>query len=138
MVRRIRIDVDGVVATAELHDDVSPQTAEALWQTLPIDAAIWQDGWVGFGSVFEPGGSALASAPEGEATVCSIYPGTMVITPRGERAFISYGTAEYRDEVGTQYAARVARVREGWPDLQKKLASLAVKGEGRIKITRVG
>jgi hypothetical protein len=136
--RSIRIDVDGTAATAELHDDVSPVTAEAFWQSLPIEADIWQDGWSGLASTFSPTNSALAGVPEAEAIVCSIYPGTMVLTPRGERAFISYGTAEYRDELGTLYAARVARVREGWPELQAKLASLHDVGMKRIRITRAG
>ena len=137
MARRIRIEVEGTVATAELLDEVSPRTAEAFWQTLPIDTAIWQDGWAGLASVFRPGGTALADAPEGEAIVCSIYPGTLVVTPRGEQAFISYGVAEYRDEMGTQYAARVARVRDGLPELAKKLASIPDEGQKRIKVTRL-
>ena len=49
-----------------------------------------------------------------------------------------YGIAEYRDESGTRYAARVARVREGWPALQQKLASLVDAGQARIRITRAG
>jgi hypothetical protein len=119
--RRIRIEVDGTIATADLHDDESPKTAEAFWQSLPIDTAK----------------AALADAPESEAIVCSIYPGTLMVTPRGELAFLSYGIAEYRDEMGTQYAARVARVREGFAQLKQKLASLHDNGQGRIKITRL-
>lgn len=138
MARSIRIDVDGTIAIAELHDDESPKTAEAFWQSLPIETDIWQDGWSGFASVFEPAKATLAAAPESEAIVCSIYPGTLVVTPRGEQAFLGYGIGEYRDEVGTRYAARVARVREGLPELQKKLASLVDAGQGRIKITRAG
>lgn len=138
MTRQVRIEVDGVVATADLHDDESPKTAEAFWQSLPIDTAIWQDGWSGLALVFRPAGPALAGAPENEAIVCSIYPGTLVMTPRGERAFLGYGIAEYRDESGTRYAARVARVREGWPALQQKLASLVDAGQARIRITRAG
>ncbi len=65
-----------------------------------------------------------------------IYQGTLVVTPRGEQAFLAYGIAEYRDELGSAYAARVARVREGWPELKRKLASLHDNGQGRIRITR--
>jgi hypothetical protein len=134
--RRIRIEVDGIAATADLHDEESPKTAEAFWQTLPIDTEIWQDGWAGMASVFQPGGTALASAPESEAIVSSIYQGTLVVAPHGEQAFLAYGVAEYRDEMGSEYAARVARVREGWPALKQKLAGLHDAGQGRIKITR--
>ena len=136
MGRRIKIDVDGTVATAELHDEDSPKTAEAFWQSLPIETAVWQDAWAGNAVAFRPGGNALADAPESEAIVCSIYPGTLVVAPRGEQAFISYGVSEYRDEMGTQYAARVARLREGYAELAKKLATIHDEGQKRIKITR--
>lgn len=134
--RRIKVEVDGASAMGDLEDIASPATAEAFWQTLPIETMVWQDGWSGLAAVFAPGGTALASAPDAEAIVCSIYQGTLLIAPRGEKAFLAYGVAEYRDETGTLYGARVARMREGWPDLRRKLAALVDDGQKRIRITR--
>ena len=36
--RRIRLEVEGVQATAELYEDLSPKTTEAFWQSLPVEA----------------------------------------------------------------------------------------------------
>jgi hypothetical protein len=133
MARKIRLELAGAVATADLHDDVSPKSAESLWQSLPVETEILQDTWSGSASTFSPGGSARADAAE--ALVCSIYQGTVVLTPEG-RALIGYGVSEYRDELGTLYAARVARVRDGWPAFQKALTSVHEEGRKRIRISR--
>ena len=135
--RRIGIEVDGVKAVATLHDDVCPKAAEAFWQTLPISATLTQSFWSGQACEFAPGGAALAKVTEMEEPVCSIYPGTIAVDAKEGTALISYGPAEYRTDLGTQYLSRVARIVEGRAELLKKIASLHDVGAKLIKVTRL-
>ena len=47
MAKRIRIEVDGVVAEAQLFEDQAPKTVEALWNRLPIVDRTIQARWSG-------------------------------------------------------------------------------------------
>jgi hypothetical protein len=136
MARRIRIDVDGVSALAELHDDLAPLTAEALWRTLPISAMVTSSIWSGQAAAFEPGGAALAEVTQLENPVCTIYPGTLAVAPGGTEVLIGYGPNEYRNELGTIYASRVGRIVEGRAGLLKKLAATHDEGELPIRISQ--
>jgi hypothetical protein len=136
MARRIKIDVAGVSALAELHDDVSPLTAEAFWQTLPISTTVVSSIWSGQAATFAPGGTALSGVTQAENPVCTIYPGTIAVAPGGTEALIGYGPNEYRNELGTIYASRVAKIVEGRDALLKKLAATHDEGELAIRISR--
>jgi hypothetical protein len=45
--RRIRIQVDQIVAEAELYEDKAPRTTAALWEALPINDRTIQTRWSG-------------------------------------------------------------------------------------------
>jgi hypothetical protein len=136
MARRIRIEVDGVSAIAELCEELSPRTTEAFWQTLPIETTLAPARWSGNACYFHPGGEPLTSLTTNEAPVASIYPGYLVTRPGGSEALIAYGASEYRWAVGTDYTTRVARLVERSSDLLKTLARLHDEGDKPIKITR--
>jgi Protein of unknown function (DUF3830) len=135
MVRRVRVEVDGVTAIAELCEDVSPLTTEAFWKSLPIDATLAPAKWSGQACYFLPGGDSLKRVPRNENAVCSIYPGYIVTRPGGSEALIAYGPAEYRWAVGTDYTTRVGRLREGAADLLNMIARTHTEGDKRIRIT---
>ena len=136
MARRILIEVDGVSAVAELCEDLSPKTAEAFWQTLPIETTLMTAKWSGNACYFEPGGDHLKQVAANEAPVASIYPGYIVTRPGGTEALIAYGASEYRWATGTDYTTRVARLKDRDSDLLKVLARTHDEGDKNIKITR--
>jgi hypothetical protein len=137
MTRRIQIEVDGVSAIAELCDDLSPRTAEAFWQTLPIDATLSPAKWSGNACFFYPGGEHLKLLSTNEAPVASIYPGYLVTRPGGTEALIAYGASEYRWATGTDYTTRVAHLVDRSSVLLKVLARTHDEGDKHIKITRL-
>ena len=136
MARQIRIEVDGVSAVAELCEDLSPKTAEAFWQTLPIETTLMPAKWSGNACFFEPGGEHLRQLSTNEAPVASIYPGYLVTRPGGTEALIAYGASEYRWATGTDYTTRVARVKDRNSELLKVLARTHDEGDKKIKISR--
>ena len=136
MARQIRIEVDGVSAVAELCEDLSPKTAEAFWQTLPIETTLMPAKWSGNACFFEPGGEHLKQLSTNEAPVASIYPGYLVTRPGGTEALIAYGASEYRWATGTDYTTRVARVKDRNSELLKALARMHDEGDKKIKISR--
>jgi hypothetical protein len=135
--RRIRLAVDGVTATAELLESLSPRTAEAFWQTLPIETTLTAAKWSGQACFLRPGDGPLRAIDSLENPVCSIYPGYLVARPRGSELLIAYGPAEYRWHLGTDYVTRVARVVDNVPELRRVLARTHDEGDKRITITRV-
>jgi hypothetical protein len=135
--RRIRLAVDGVTATAELLESLSPRTTEAFWQTLPIETTLTAAKWSGQACFFRPGDGPLRAIDTLENPVCSIYPGYLVARPRGSELLIAYGPAEYRWHLGTDYVTRVARVVDNGPELRRVLARTHDEGDKRITITRV-
>ncbi len=136
--RRITLEVEGVQAVAELHEALSPKTTEAFWQSLPIDTALIPAKWSGQACFFHPGPGPLDDVAELESPVCSIYPGTIVVRPRGSEALVAYGPSEYRWAVGTDYTTRVAKVVENRQAFLAVLARTHDEGEKRIKIERAG
>jgi len=136
MARRIRIEVDGVSAVAELCDELSPRTAEAFWQTLPIEATLSPAKWSGNACFFHPGGDHLKQLSTNEAPVASIYPGYLVTRPGGTEALIAYGVSAYRWATGTDYTTRVARLQDRSSELLTVLARTHDEGDKKIKIVR--
>jgi hypothetical protein len=136
MTRQIRIEVDGVSAVADVCDDLSPKTAEAFWQTLPIETTLSPAKWSGNAVFFHPGGEHLKQVVANEMPVASIYPGYLVTRPGGTEALLAYGASEYRWATGTDYTTRVARLRERDAELLKVLARTHDEGDKKIKITR--
>lgn len=130
--RRIKVEVGSAAGNAELLDEVAPETAAAIWERLPIATTLSHCKWSGRACWFEidplPGGAF------GER-VCSIYPGTLVAAPHGE-VLIAYGAAEYRSDVGVQYATRFARLEEGAQPLLDALARMHDEGDMPVTLSR--
>lgn len=135
--RRIRLEVDGVTAIAELLEALSPSTTDAFWQTLPIETILTHAKWSGQACLFDPGEGPLRGIDSLENPVCSIYPGHLVARPRGSELLIAYGPAEYRWHLGTDYVTRVARVVDNGAELRRVLARMHDEGDKGITITRV-
>ncbi len=138
MARRIRLEVEGVQAVAELYEDLSPKSTAAFWESLPLEEPLIPAKWSGQACFFHPGDGPLKQVTELENPVTSIYPGTIVVRPRGSEALLAYGASEYRWAIGTDYVTRVAKIVENGPAFLQVLARTHDEGEKRIKITREG
>ena len=132
--RRIRLEVEGVQAVAELCEELSPKSCEAFWKSLPIDTTLVAAKWSGQACFFHPGEGPLREVAELENPVCSIYPGTIVVRPRGSEALMAYGPSEYRWAIGTDYVSRVARIVENRAAFLKVLARTHDEGDKRLTI----
>jgi hypothetical protein len=134
--RRIRLNVDGVEAVAELHEELSPKASEAFWRALPIDKTLVPAKWSGRACFIHPGEGPLREIAELENPVTSIYPGTIVMRPRGTEVLISYGESEYRWAIGTDYVTRIAKIVENRAAFLAMLARTHDEGDKHITITR--
>jgi len=134
--RRIQLEVGDVIATAELLEDVAPMAVQALWQSLPIETTLVQSKWSGPACYFQVPPGPLAEVEALEAPVCSIYPGTLVLSPQAGELLIAYGASEYRRHVGTDYVSRLARLRENRAAFLDAIGQIKDVGARRLSIRR--
>ena len=133
--RRIKLTVDGVEAVAELQEDLSPVATAAFWEALPIEKTLVAAKWSGRACFIHPGEGPLRAVESLENPVTSIYPGYVVMRPRGSEVLISYGESEYRWAVGTDYVTRIARIVENRAPFLAVLARTHDEGDKQITIT---
>jgi len=132
--KKIEIEVDGVVAEAELLEANAPRATAAFWSGLPVEARLIHSNWSGRTCAFNM--ASITSAGGLEHPVCSIYPGTIVARPdRGEVLF-SYGAAEYRSELGVEYATRIGRLISNQQAMLAVLARMHDEGDKVVRIRR--
>jgi hypothetical protein len=132
----VYLEVSGVAALAELCEELSPRMAEAFWATLPIETTLTHGKWSGSACFFQPTGGPMRTVTALEYPVCSIYPGVLVARPGGSEVLISYGPAEYRWAIGTDYTTPVAKIVENREALLKALARMHDEGDKVIAIRR--
>ena len=134
--KKVEIEVDGVVAEAELAEDQAPRATAAFWDALPVTARLTHTKWSGRATTFTV--ERLRSVTVHEHGVCSIYPGTLIAAPdRGEVLF-GYGAAEYRSVLGVEYGTRIARLVRNQAALLEVLARMHDEGDKSITIRRAG
>lgn len=134
--KRIEIEIEGVVAEAQLNEAGAPRATAALWDALPIEARLEHSIWSGWAcELLLP---SLSAVRELEHPVCSIYPGTLVARPDRGEVLISYGAAEYRSVLGVEYGTRIGRVVQNRDALLDVLARMHDEGDKRITIRRAG
>ena len=134
--RRIKLNVDGVEAVAELCEELSPKATAAFWEALPIEKTLVAAKWSGRACFIHPGEGPLRAVETLENPVTSIYPGTIVMRPRGSEVLISYGESEYRWAIGTDYVTRIAKVVDNRAAFLAMLARTHDEGDKHIAITR--
>jgi hypothetical protein len=132
MARRIEVNLEGVTAVAELRDDLSPRMAEAFWRSLPIERTLSPMKWSGLGCFLQPDSEAMRAVTELEHPVCSIYPGTLVARPGGSEILLSYGAAEFRWGIGTDYTTPVATIVENFAPFREALSKMHDEGNKQI------
>jgi hypothetical protein len=132
--KRIEIEMESIVALAELLEDVAPRMTAALWDSLPLAATMTHSKWSGRACGFDLKG--LSAVPALEHAVCSIYPGTLVARPDRGEVLLSYGAAEYRSALGVEYGTRVGRLVANQPALLAVLSRMHDEGDKEVRIRR--
>ena len=105
--KRVEVEIEAVVAKAELNEAGAPRATAALWDALPIEARLEHTKWLGRACGFRP---ALAVAGEFEHPVCSIYPGILLARPGRGEVLISYALPNTDRSAGSSTAPGSA----GW------------------------
>jgi hypothetical protein len=134
--KKIEIELDGVVAVAELLEDVASRATAAFWDSLPLETRMTHSKWSGRACGFTL--KSLASAQGLEHAVCSIYPGTLVARPDKGEVLLSYGAAEYRSALGVEYCTRIGKLVSNQHAMLGVLARMHDEGDKTVKIRRVG
>jgi hypothetical protein len=141
MPERIRVEVGGVGAGFVLREDVSPKTAAALLDSLPIEAPIRHvknSGSACYFDVHEGPVASLAERPE--LPVTSIYKGWLVAFPdptAGRTEFlISYGLAEYRWPTGRRLVSPIAELEGEGREFFDALKRIHAEGEKTVTVRR--
>ena len=136
--RTMQVQVNGVPATFVLSED-APETAQALWDALPIEGEVTHGRWAGSAVWVKTDREPIAKVRDIELPVTSIYPGTIVMrpNPRGvAELFISYGVAESRGPQGRTYATPIAEVTGDAAPFFEALAATWQGGSAPIVMTR--
>jgi hypothetical protein len=134
--KRVEIEVDGVVAEAELLEDDAPRTAAAFWDSLPITARLTHTKWSGRACGWSM--ERLRSVEAAEHGVSSIDPGTLVARPDTGEVLLGYGAAECRSVLGVERGARIGRLTGNQPALLAVLARMHDEGDKTVRIRRAG
>lgn len=136
--KRIRLESGGVTAEALLLEANAPKATAALWELLaePIERRLISAKWSGDVGVLHPGEGPLREVAELENPVTSIYPGTLVMRPRGSEILIGYGVGEYRWAVGVDYTTRLAKIVTNRTEFLSVVARTADQGPSAITVGR--
>ena len=132
--KKIEIELEGVVAIADLLEDVAPRATARLWESLPLEATMTHSKWSGRACGFTVPG--LSAVPGLEHAVCSIYPGTLIARPDSGEVLLSYGAAEYRSALGVEYGTRLGKVVTNQPALLAVLSRMHDEGDKKVRIRR--
>lgn len=137
--KRIQLEAGGVVAEAALLTENAPTATAAFWEMLtePIERRLISAKWSGDVGVFHPGPGPLGDVSELENPVTSIYPGAIVMRPRGSEILIGYGVGEYRWAVGVDYTTRIGKVISNRRRFLAEVAKTADQGPSTIAVSRI-
>lgn len=132
----LRLESGGVVAEAELLEDNAPKATAAFWRMLPIERRLISAKWSGDVAVLHPGPGPVSEVADLENPVTSIYPGAMVMRPRGSEILIGYGVGEYRWAVGNDYTVRIGKVTTNRAAFLAEIAKTGTEGPSTITISQ--
>lgn len=135
MSKRIELALDGVTATAVLHEEQAPRTVERLWGALPLDETMRHVRWSGSAGYFLA--AALRDPSFALENRVSIYiPGTINYRPEHGEVAISYGPAQARDGNGIAWATHAATLEGDATAFLSAVASMQHVGKKRLVIRR--
>lgn len=138
--RKIRVTVGSATAEYTLLENISPTTAHALWETLPISGTVTHGRWGGSMVWTKTKREPLVSFADPEVRVTSLYPG-MLFARKGPRGLgevmLSYGEAEARTYEGNGYATPVALIDGRTDEFFGELRRCFTEGSLPIEIRQI-
>jgi hypothetical protein len=139
MARWIDVEVDGARARFIVHDDLAPQTADALWEALPLTVPVRHSTRSGDACSAEFSTPALASLPaRPEVNAASIYKGWLAVRSSPPREcgeiLISYGLAEHRTATGRKQITPLAELEGEGEALFAALRRTHAEGEKTLTV----
>ncbi|MCC6175732.1 MAG: DUF3830 family protein [Chloroflexi bacterium] len=135
MARRIALALDGTTATAVLHEDAAPNSAQKMWDALPIEATLRHLRWGG-NAAYVIAASLRDPAFPKEHRVSLYAPGTLNYQPEYGEISIAYGESQARDATGNAWATPLATFEGDARAFLDAVARTQHEGRKQLVITR--
>lgn len=141
-VRRIEIELDGVVVTARVLDEIAPRTCAAMWGALPYDDRVTHGKWSG--AMFHTNtpidlGVWDGRYPHGIEGRCAFQaPGEVVYYPPAKEFAVAYGEAQFSWQTGPLFVTPVAVIEDDLTAFARKAEELLWQGAKRFGIRPKG
>ncbi len=135
MVRKLQIDLDGVVVKASLLADAAPKTVQALAEVSPLTGISHHARWSGPAFNLITKLERLQGLPP-ENVRHLLPPGTIVWIPQNSEILVAYGDVRLCNSPGQElFGSVIGEVAEDHLDqLAAKAHTLRLEGEKRISI----
>jgi hypothetical protein len=139
-VRRIEIELDGVVVTARVLDERAPRTCAAMWEALPYQDRVTHAKWSG--SMFHTNtpielGVWDGRYPQGIEGRCAFQaPGEVVYYEPAKEFAVAYGEAQFSWQTGPIFVTPVAVIEDDLTAFAAKGEELVWKGAKPFAIRR--
>ncbi len=137
--RRIEINVDGVVVAARLLDEQAPIACQQLWDLLPFDDQFTHSIWSGLmiHSSNHPNLDLDVSRyPLVENPAGFIHTGDVVVWPQNGMLSMAYGSTEFRWMTGPWVVTKVAELEGDILPFAQKAGRMMWEGASPVSIRR--
>jgi hypothetical protein len=136
--RRIELEIGGLVVPGVLLDDKAPRTCGKIWDLLPVEDRTIQVRWSG--SAWRTEGNYPLALGEVENPVTVLQAGDLIYydEPRLDlfKIGVAYGRAAWRDFAGDIAVAHVGRLSGDLAGFTKVCERIIFEGPKRVRIRR--
>ncbi len=139
--RKIEIELEGVVVTAQLLEDAAPTTCRRLWERLPFEDQFTHAKWSGLliHSNNHPHLDIDVSRyPLIENPISFLAPGDVIVWPQNGEIAIAYGSTEFRWLTGPLVVTRIATIEGDLEEFAQKAGLMLWEGAKKLVIRRRG
>jgi hypothetical protein len=136
--RRIELEIEGVVVPGVLFDDKAPRTCGKIWDLLPVDDRTIQVRWSGAAWRTERNYPLALGEVENPVTVLQAGDLIYYDEPRLDlfKIGVAYGRAAWRDFAGDITVAHVGRLSGDLAGFTKVCERIIFEGPKRVRIRR--
>jgi hypothetical protein len=138
--RRIELEIEGIVVAGALFDDKAPRTCAKIWDLLPVDDRTIQVRWSG--SAWRTEKNYPLALGEVENPVTVLQAGDLIYydEPRLDlyKIGVAYGRAAWRDFAGDLRVGHIGRLSGDLAGFTKVCERIIFEGPKRVRIRRAG
>jgi hypothetical protein len=136
--RRIELEIEGVVASGVLFDEKAPRTCARIWELLPIEDRTIQVRWSGAAWRTERNYSLALGEVENPITVLQAGDLIYYDEPRLDlyKIGVAYGRAAWRDFAGDLRVAYVGRLSGDLVAFTKVCEQIILAGPKTVRLRR--